>query len=103
MKIVQKSLDEIPVLKNDLEDIQKKNVDLNNEFDLHKINSEQEQEQLLNSFESHKKDTLKTLEIKDKEIHKISCEHDEQRLCLWDILQCVWKQCGILVYHSHSS
>ncbi len=77
LKIVQKSLDEIPVLKNDLEDIQKKNVDLNNEFDLHKINSEQEQEQLLNSFESHKKDTLKTLEIKDKEIHKISCEHDD--------------------------
>ena len=74
LKIVQKNLDELPVLKNDLENIQNKNLNLDNEFNSYKVNSEQEQEKLLNSYETHKKDTLKTLEIKDKEIYKTSSE-----------------------------
>ena len=77
LEIIQKSLDEISVLKNDLKDVEKNNIILNNEFNSYKINSEQEQEKILNSLESHKKDTLKTLEIKNKEIHKISTEHND--------------------------
>ena len=77
LEIIQKSLDEISVLKNDLKDVEKNNIILNNEFNSYKINSEQEQEKILNSLESHKKDTLKTLEIKDKEINKISSEHND--------------------------
>ncbi|MCX6076295.1 MAG: dynamin family protein [Campylobacterales bacterium] len=90
LEIVEKSLKEVPSLKNELTDAKKKHIALNHEFDLHKKSSQkmyseievsfeaykgesqEEYKKLTESFDVHKKETEENLQNKDKKISSIT-------------------------------